>query len=503
MSAPSGNSGVRNLRAMFENKGGDQSTSPPSRGRSPSGSINSGSSRPVSKVRASFVAVERPGDIGQAPQWGLRKASDVSSMAEVKDADANGLTRTSTVENPSTIGPPSPHISKDSIDGGLGTILKGSAFEGHTPKKPAQEPQSKPSPTTQASNAPDKAKQSTSSTGVGSRAAEMIKRMQPDEKPGPPPTTTTTVKTTPGTQPLKNPHPKPMVKPSPVSPKSPKVEQSALKTPTSPRTAKSMVKGGPAKIKGVMESAKRANEARESIQAEQSKPMPKEIDTQPKPKVNGVKKEAITSPKSATSPRSPTKPAKLPSAATATTAAAAAKHDSQQPTQQPVRRSVPRASLPVSQPRATTATTASALAKKSSRASLAATGNDQPKARVSMSKPDEGFLARMMRPTQSSSQKTHEKVQVNSPPRAKSAATKGRTATSTGPKESRKSDQSDGKDSRLDDVTDAPGTDAAAEPEQGDPVLAAEEPLAPQQGEVHSSANAVKLMASKTTTAEA
>src|SRR5947207_15440587 len=92
------NTGVRNLRAMFENKTGDPatSTSPPSRGRSPAGSEASLSSRPVSKVRASFVAVERPAEAGQGQQWGLRKASDVGIMAEVikMQADSTAIPKT-------------------------------------------------------------------------------------------------------------------------------------------------------------------------------------------------------------------------------------------------------------------------------------------------------------------------------------------------------------------------------------------------------------------------
>ncbi|MCJ1286009.1 hypothetical protein MMC26_005351 [Xylographa opegraphella] len=67
-------SGVRGIRAMFEAK--SENTSPPSRGRSPVGSegIRSTSSRPLSKVRTSFVAVERSGLLG--PAIGLRKMSD-------------------------------------------------------------------------------------------------------------------------------------------------------------------------------------------------------------------------------------------------------------------------------------------------------------------------------------------------------------------------------------------------------------------------------------------
>jgi len=50
------NSGVRNLRAMFENQ--NAASSPEPRGRSPAGSGIDDINRPTSKVRASFVSVE-------------------------------------------------------------------------------------------------------------------------------------------------------------------------------------------------------------------------------------------------------------------------------------------------------------------------------------------------------------------------------------------------------------------------------------------------------------
>ncbi|KAI9672417.1 MAG: hypothetical protein M1829_004496 [Trizodia sp. TS-e1964] len=71
-------SGVRNLRAMFES-GNDPMSPPPARGRSPVGSegvTSNGSTtpRPLSKVRASFVAVERSGALGT--QLGLRRSNE-------------------------------------------------------------------------------------------------------------------------------------------------------------------------------------------------------------------------------------------------------------------------------------------------------------------------------------------------------------------------------------------------------------------------------------------
>lgn len=56
-------------------------------------------------------------------------------------------------------------------------------------------------------------------------------------------------------------------------------------------------------------------------------------------------------------------------------------------------------------------------------------GQERPKSRMSIAggkAPDEGFLARMMRPTASSASKTHERVEVKTPPRKVAGATKAK-----------------------------------------------------------------------------
>ncbi|KAI4153411.1 MAG: hypothetical protein LQ340_002325 [Diploschistes diacapsis] len=88
------NAGVRNIRAMFEAK--NEQASPPSRGRSPaagSESIRSSSSRPMSKVRSSFIAVqEKSGHFG--PILGMRKTSEfgdaASSAGKIKEGEIGG-----------------------------------------------------------------------------------------------------------------------------------------------------------------------------------------------------------------------------------------------------------------------------------------------------------------------------------------------------------------------------------------------------------------------------
>ena len=133
-----------------------------------------------------------------------------------------------------------------------------------------------------------------------------------------------------------------------------------------------------------------------------------------KPAPKPAKKSGPTSPPSFTKPRpkSPTRPVRLLGSATAPTAASAAKIDA-----------VPAA---VAKPRDRVLSNPTSLRLKSARTSLPAASKpaekpkDKPKSRLSTASskaPEGSFLDRMMRPTQSSSQKTHEKVEAKSPPR--------------------------------------------------------------------------------------
>ncbi|KIX00176.1 uncharacterized protein Z518_10314 [Rhinocladiella mackenziei CBS 650.93] len=443
MSANSGSGGVRNLRAMFENKVSDQSTSPPSRGRSPNPSELSSSSRPVSKVRTSFVAVERPGENGGPPILGLRRTSEVSSLGEIKESttvDTGNIekmpsnTETRKDENPIAVPEKKPSV-ENSIEGGLGNILKGSAFVENTPSKPPSEAR-KLGDALSSGQAQEKIARSPSKSKDETKAASMVEKMRGDgEKQDPPPSTT--LQTTKTAQPVKAPPTRQTV--AKPAPKSPVVSKPSSKTPTSPAAH---LKGGAAKIKGVMESAKEAQHSREvtkqnaaktvQVQAEKAQSSAPKLDTQSKtkPAPEAVKKEktptsphVVRSPK-AVKPKSPTKPGKLPAAATATTASSVAKSDMHpSPTESEFRKSVTKkpSAISIRQPRVSTSSTTSTLAKKSSRASLT-NGHDRPKSRVSASKPDEGFLARMMRPTASSAQKVHDKLQINSPPKPRPAS---------------------------------------------------------------------------------
>ena len=161
--------------------------------------------------------------------------------------------------------------------------------------------------------------------------------------------------------------------------------------------------------KEVLKDAKKTNiekPSRPSVakaHAAASKPAPK-----PGMKAGPTSPPSFTKPR----PKSPTRPVRLPSSATAPTAASAAKLDAAPSATAKSRDRVP--SNPAS------------LRQKPARTSLPAGSKpvekikDKAKSRLSTasSKASEGsFLDRMMRPTQSSSQKTHEKVEAKTPPK--------------------------------------------------------------------------------------
>lgn len=135
-------------------------------------------------------------------------------------------------------------------------------------------------------------------------------------------------------------------------------------------------------------------------------------------------------------PKPPTRPVKLPASATASTAASAAKVDGAQlPSRSPSRisnSSMPNKARVSSQPKTKPEQVRPKQfnnVSKPARASLPAGSrpSDKPKVKPRMSMasakaPEGSFLDRMMRPTQSSASKTHEKVEAKSPPRKAAGA---------------------------------------------------------------------------------
>ena len=126
-----------------------------------------------------------------------------------------------------------------------------------------------------------------------------------------------------------------------------------------------------------------------------------------------------------TRPRSPTRPIKVSSHLTAPTAASAARQDTQPP----------KASVSVSKPAAANRpqARAPAPAAKPAARSLNASTTTAPKKVESKppaaSKgPDDGFLARMMRPTASSASKAQDKTEVKSPPKRTPSVVRSKTS---------------------------------------------------------------------------
>ena len=470
LNGTSGIGGVRNLRAIFETSE-HPTASPPSRGRSPAHSEASIHSRPVSKVRASFVVVERSGDIEDGQHWGLRKISNVTAMADIKQElehapVVNGAANT--YESANTHESANIHESEpngvhdepgsqpllqqtahDTTEGGLGSILKGSEFETSPPGSKAQaEPsgasQAPKSPTSQkkdlaASRSNGKGTPRSPSKSIGSKIKEVVSANH--NKPPPP----SKLNTTKEARPTKPP-PTRQVPPARVSPKSPTSPRTP-RAPVSPDTEKLMARGSPAKPMRLLQSAniekpmtrgsaakpmavlQSAKNAIASQHGKKPMTVPRETratSLQPShpasgrqvpssPKTNGVKKEAAPVP-SESKPKS----SRVPASIAAPTAASAARsgHATTLGRKPTVTQRDPSG--------AKSTTSAVPGAKQAPRRSLPGQthGPVKAQARTSTARkaPDDSFLARMMRPTASSAQKAHEKVAPSSPPQSKRSA---------------------------------------------------------------------------------
>ena len=495
------NSGVRNLRAMFENKTTDPatSTSPPSRGRSPADSEASLHSRPVSKVRASFVAVERPGEAGQGQQWGLRKASDVGMMAEMNKEQLDGTALSKTAQDREPANPVERPLADETtngtggsarsegvkatpnkpaeVDGGLGAILKGSPFE------------SLPSDTANAGtvrqNNPSTRSKPVAKPAPASQSASLATRMK-DARKDPPPkgnfiASKNAISVLPADgrirPPVSTKSPTTLKGPPQKSPISPNAQNKAA----SPKAAKPEESGKPTSKTSIRSPTLPKPEPRSLPSSGPKETEP--VKTKASDGVstsNGVKKD--TSPTSARNkarPQSPTRPVRLPAAAKASTTATVVKTSSvsNRPasrasiTATATERNVATSQHNKSTAKPPTLATAPSLAKKASRASLASQpgGHDIPKSRTSnvVKAPAEGFLARMTRPTASFAQKTHEKLQVHSPPRERKSIAKPKLRKGTGKSEDDKENVVDTNGIENYGAEDlAPGTDDAVEQAQ-------------------------------------
>ena len=490
MSVGTSPSGVASLRARFEKK--DEASSPPSRGRSPAASLSvtGDISRPISKVRTSFVAVEPSGQMGD-----LDASEEVGSKGYALNGDGAGEFATNgAVQKPKINGieltpqksimkeenapeksigkeeaapeqtmPESPPRKQDSTPPNISEIAssappavdpdqaKATAID-NTPSIPSSDPN-------EAAAVSDGAAQEGKAPPLGSilkgspfeqdeKKGEELKAVEPGATIEPAPSLEQQANG-PST-PITNGKPKEALtqkagvkskskttsRPSaignnlaarPVSsttqPSVEKPQRSTTSAPTTPKSTTTPSKQSFSKTtisrpaasqepkQEDLKDARKTTTERLSRLSLASKAPAAVSKLTAKPRV----KPGPTSPSSFTKPRpkSPTRPVRLPGSATAPTAASAAKIDA--------------VSAATAKPRDRIPSNPTSLRPKSARTSLAAgskpaeKAKDKPKSSrlstVSSKAPEGSFLDRMMRPTQSSSQKTHEKVEVKTPPK--------------------------------------------------------------------------------------
>ncbi|KAK0387162.1 hypothetical protein NLU13_5475 [Sarocladium strictum] len=421
---------VKNLRAMFENKGDD--SSPPDRGRSPgpSGTVTpsasfTGSPRPLSRIRSSFVAIEKDG------RMGLQRApSDEGSLPRRRmsgDTDAESISAMSDIKSTTTTGddsvkparrifindpiPESPRLPND-LDGSSQNIGAVTDQPSVNPDKQIDEEQPSksllPGDPTTATAVPTKTVNGKTKTTEAASAPSKSAASTATKKTTVRPSAISTKPTIKATVPAK-------------SPATVKTPTSATST-TAPRTtARTTARTAPKKdTTSIATKPTSSTTTKVTSSSATKKPAPL------KPSSSGT---GFVKPKV----KSPTKPVSLPPSLMAQTASSGAKGNASRPS--------------------LTAQTGNAQARTSSRASGTMGASKFPKAPVSKhprpsigpppkrnnqerpvtrdSNVDEGFLARMMRPTASSAQKTAEKAQLTPPKR-----TAGRPSTTSSRRES-------------------------------------------------------------------
>ncbi|KAL8303928.1 hypothetical protein RB600_007404 [Gaeumannomyces tritici] len=425
---------VGNLRAMFENKG---DTSPPERGRSPGlSSAGAESPRPLSKIRTNFVAIEKDGRIGLQ-----RDPSSDSVLSISRKPDGEGEASTSV-----------PQENTPSFADRIKSIRPGLQME-TIPQSPPQDMSSTfPSiiPTIQSAPPSPSKVSHTENKALGKTPAAESKDAKDASRSGTPkpakkdqseavngktierdkvkPASRDTSK---GAASSKLAAPRPAaINTTKTTTRAPAKSPSNLKTPTSPVKGTKLATKTPerktlhadktttpkATPKAKTTVSKTAGAAEVSASATKKPPV-----LQASPAGSIDRGLGFTKPKV----KSPTRPVPLPAGlATHTTASATRQSLSRQS-------GVLLAAQPA-QGRSPSRTSVSTTGGSSSGKTLRRQSSTISRPRPSLGPPpkqqavdhpvtkrerevDEGFLARMMRPTQASSSKTHEKVM--SPPR--------------------------------------------------------------------------------------
>ncbi|KAE8150513.1 hypothetical protein BDV25DRAFT_110328 [Aspergillus avenaceus] len=392
--------GVRSLLARFENNQ-NNAPSPPSRGRSPVGSESSAASRQLSKVRASFVAVDGATQSGAVA--GLRSTSSRS------DSPAGPPSRVRSFNSDDQNAPLKSPLASP-IGNGIGAHQ---AFERISNE-------SKPAPMVETPIAqvapPDK--------GAEPLPKETTPSHTKEDEPAPKASATLSP-TKPATKRPSAIHVDKTNKPVPKSTSSP-----GLKSPAHPRTPTSPVKPDTSKATRPARSP-RPPASKEAMKPPASKPTraPPTTTARPaaRPTRSSMPARDLSKPTTSTAartskpePKPTTRPARTPASTAASTTASTARGTAGTTTRGSSVTRKP-STLKTSTRRAVTPT-ASSVRKQTSAPSLQRQpAHERPQSRVSNTSSkavDEGFLARMMRPTASSASKAHEKVDVKSPPRS-------------------------------------------------------------------------------------
>ncbi|KAF5863898.1 hypothetical protein ETB97_009184 [Aspergillus alliaceus] len=402
--------GVRSLLARFENNNSNSNyqnnqnnTSPPSRGRSPVGSEHSGS-RPMSKVRASFIAVD-----------GATQSGTVSALRSVSSRSDSPVAPPSRVRS----------FNSDDLNAPLKSSLSPVSNDNERPPNEAKSSEMVETPIAQLTP-PDK--------GTGSQAKEGMSSYNKENEPAlavPAVLSPSKMQTV-----TKRPSTIQVDKTASANQSMPKSTSSTgLKSSAHPRTPTSPAKPDHGKTSKPARPP-RLPATRDSPKAPTTKPSRPSLNTAAKtptwPARSSMSvREAVKSTASNATctskaePRPPTKSARLPASATTPTLSSTTRGGATGATASSLSRKPSTLRSATSGAHRTTTPAASSVRKQASHPSLSLQAvNERPHSRVSNSSKavDEGFLARMMRPTASSASKAHDKVEVKSPPRSSRAS---------------------------------------------------------------------------------
>ncbi|GAM38510.1 hypothetical protein TCE0_033f09285 [Talaromyces pinophilus] len=403
MAALPASGGVRSLLAKFENSNNNNNNNhpdvSPSRGRPPADSQDNATNRPLSKVRASFVSVERNGQ-GSPTPGALRRTESYNTDVDSNQRSAT-VSPTGQLERVETASAspfsPSPHKIRTAL-----AAFQGDRVESVTAK-------------------------------LASLAVK--ENVQP-------PTVTEKSETKPETKPESKPElleaaiiEKPATKPTPAAttkqaapPKAIKKSASTMSMAKDSSANKNLTRSATTKEKKPVSTPTRSATTTTRPTAHSDKPATRttavrssaptaRTERSSTPSHEAAKKHTVQpSPKTKPSSKSPTRPVRLPASLVTPTAASAARTGTLARSQSHVNlRSSPKA-----EPAKTLSRKPSTLRPDTSRLAHH-TIPDRPRSRMSTTSSrapgEESFLARMMRPTASSASKMHDKVEPRSPPR--------------------------------------------------------------------------------------